>query len=169
MSLLIGFIFLVLGAISIVNPKAAWEIRTFIGRKLFAMSYKPSPKTFNRFKVLGLFYMIIGLLIIVSAPQTAVKEPPVNEVMVPAGTATLTGEVICLPHKDTSGPHTLECAFGLRTTDGLNFALDYGADYEKIPQTGETVTVTGHVTPVQALSTLHWQKYDIVGIISVQE
>ena len=36
---------------------------------------------------------------------------------------TFTGEVVCLPHKDKSGPTTLECAMGLLTDDGRYYEL----------------------------------------------
>lgn len=36
---------------------------------------------------------------------------------------TITGEPVCLPHKDTSGPTTLECALGLKGDDGRYYAL----------------------------------------------
>lgn len=35
----------------------------------------------------------------------------------------VSGTMICLPHKNTSGPQTLECAFGLKGDDGKNYAL----------------------------------------------
>lgn len=31
---------------------------------------------------------------------------------------TYTGKLVCLPHKNTSGPVTLECAYGLQTANG---------------------------------------------------
>ncbi len=73
----------------------------------------------------------------------------------------------CLPHKDSSGPQTLECAFGIAVdqSDG-HFAVDtrlmstYPVDFP----TGTKVRVTGVVTPASHLSSP--QKYDIDGIIS---
>jgi len=73
----------------------------------------------------------------------------------------------CLPHKDTSGPQTLECAFGIAVDQSdahyaVNTALmsTYPVDYP----TGTKVRVTGIVTPANQLSSP--QKYDIDGIIS---
>lgn len=79
---------------------------------------------------------------------------------------TLTGEYVCLPHRDTRGPQTLECAFGLKTATGEHYALDFG---EKPPtdfKGGQTVTLSGTITPIENLSSDQWQKYDIVGIFS---
>ncbi len=79
---------------------------------------------------------------------------------------TIVGYWECLPHKDTSGPQTAECAFGIAVdqSDG-HFAIDtslmetYPIDYP----TGTKLRVTGIVTPANQLSGV--QKYDIDGII----
>lgn len=36
---------------------------------------------------------------------------------------TFEGKIVCLPHKNTDGPQTLECATGLLTDDGKYYAL----------------------------------------------
>src|SRR5688572_24598229 len=61
---------------------------------------------------------------------------------------TLTGEYVCLPHKDTRGPQTLECAFGLKTDSGEYYALDFNLTSQKIPNfiTGQRYSVTGTIT-----------------------
>ena len=81
---------------------------------------------------------------------------------------TLTGEYVCLPHKDTSGPVTLECAFGLKTANGEHYALDLGNGDLTSFVAGQTATLSGTITPLALLSTDHWQKYDIEGILSVE-
>jgi len=85
--------------------------------------------------------------------------------------ATLTGEYLCLPHVDTSGPQTLECAFGLKTDDGTHYALDFNLMSQAMQdlRTGERITASGVVTPVERLSTDHWRKYPIVAIFSVTD
>lgn len=56
---------------------------------------------------------------------------------------TVEGTSICLPHKNTEGPQTLECAFGLMTEYG-NFALeDSGSRFTELYETGKKFTVTG--------------------------
>lgn len=80
---------------------------------------------------------------------------------------TIVGFWECLPHKDTSGPQTMECAFGIAVdqSDG-HFAVDtrlmstMSVDYA----VGTKVRVSGVVTPANQLSGI--QKYDIDGIIS---
>ncbi|OGM28904.1 hypothetical protein A2801_03010 [Candidatus Woesebacteria bacterium RIFCSPHIGHO2_01_FULL_41_10] len=81
---------------------------------------------------------------------------------------TLSGEYVCLPHKDTSGPQTMECAFGIKTPDGTHYAVDFGENGDLTQfVAGESVTLSGLVTPIEYISTDHWQIYDIVGIFSV--
>jgi len=78
---------------------------------------------------------------------------------------TLTGETVCLPHKDTSGI-TLECAIGLQTGPEEFYGLDMsGLQSGTYLDTGKRVEVTGTVTPVEALSSI--QKYDIRGVMRV--
>ncbi len=81
----------------------------------------------------------------------------------------LEGKVLCLPHKDTSGPQTLECAFGIQTDDGKNYALDAGSTSPLPYNTGDRIRANGVVTPIEALSSDHWQKYDVVGIFSIRD
>ena len=86
------------------------------------------------------------------------------------GQRSVTGTQICLPHRDTSGPQTLECALGLRGTDGQNYALDLSSlDEASRPliQTEGTVTVSGMFAPVEILADDYLAKYDIIGVISV--
>jgi hypothetical protein len=85
--------------------------------------------------------------------------------------ATLSGEYLCLPHVDTSGPQTLECAFGLKTDDGIYYALDFNLMSQTIPDLmmGQRISASGVVTPVERLSSDHWRQYPIVGIFSVTD
>lgn len=84
---------------------------------------------------------------------------------------TLTGEVVCLPHKDTDGPHTMECAFGMRTETGEHYALDLALMSQQGPilDSGDRFIASGMITPIELLSTDQWQKYDIEGIFSVTD
>jgi hypothetical protein len=85
--------------------------------------------------------------------------------------ATLTGIQICLPHKDTSGPQTLECALGIETDENEYYALDFNL-MSQMPtgiSHGERFTASGVITPIIRLSTDHWQKYNVQGIFSVTD
>jgi len=75
------------------------------------------------------------------------------------------GEIVCLPHKDTSGPITLECAYGIRSADGKHYALkDTDPEYNNIASlpTGEVAVITGKLIEE------YESKYDIVGIIEIE-
>jgi len=84
---------------------------------------------------------------------------------------TLTGAYLCLPHVDTSGPQTLECAFGLQTDDGLYYAIDFALMSQMPPAlpTGARIRANGVFVPLERLSTDHWRKYPIEGIFSVTD
>lgn len=81
---------------------------------------------------------------------------------------TLDGEYVCLPHRDTSGVQTDECAAGLRT-DTAYYALDFALMSATAPQltVGDRLRANGIFTPVETLSSDRWQQYDIAGIFSV--
>lgn len=85
--------------------------------------------------------------------------------------ATLTGEYICLPHTDTRGPQTLECAFGLKTDVGEYYAIDFAmmSQEHRLIETGKRISANGVVTPVAMLSSDHWRQYPIEGIFSVTD
>ncbi len=75
----------------------------------------------------------------------------------------------CLPHINTNGPQTLECAFGIKTDTGLHYAVNtslletYPVDFPA----GTRVKAEGVLVPADQLSSNTWQKYPIEGIISV--
>lgn len=78
------------------------------------------------------------------------------------GSFSVSGEMVCLPHKNSGDVQTLECAYGLRTDDNRH----YGLQYEPFPndiQIGQRVSVQG------VLTTANDSKYDIVGTIKVTE
>lgn len=85
--------------------------------------------------------------------------------------ATLTGVQVCLPHKNTDGPTTLECAIGMKTDAGEHYALDFSLMSQIPPsiQDGDRFEASGMVTPIEMLSTDQWQKYDVEGIFSVTD
>ncbi len=101
-----------------------------------------------------------------SAPETGTPVatvPPENNI-------ELRGTQICLPHKDTSGPQTMECAIGLKADDGANYGLDTSRlqpDAVGELYGGARVRIVGHYTPAEALSTDHFHKYDMKGIVQI--
>lgn len=81
---------------------------------------------------------------------------------------TLSGEKVCLPHKDTTGPQTLECAIGMKTDSGEYYALDTEAAVGvQNVQDGKRFIASGTITPIELLSSDYWQKYQVSGIFSI--
>jgi hypothetical protein len=75
--------------------------------------------------------------------------PRQNNVPIQHGTVTVRGRQICL-EKPGTGPQTLECALGLRATNGKDYALsDPSTDYHLTVQIndGGKFEVTGELTP----------------------
>ncbi len=80
------------------------------------------------------------------------------------GAIKISGTVMCLPHKDTSGPQTLECAYGLKDDSGRYYGLkDSDPTYKNI----SGVPVNTHVTVSGTFSKKSDTKYPTVGIIEV--
>lgn len=137
---------------------------------------KPSSKVFL---FIFFFCLLVGVGLAFTsfnpaiAPQSSPKMHVPETSVQPTGTisynATLEGEVVCLPHKDTSGPQTLECGFGLKADDGAHYALDAGGVNPPPYTTGQRIRANGLVTPVEMLSSDHWQKYNIKGIFSIKD
>lgn len=75
---------------------------------------------------------------------------------------TLSGELTCLPKKGP-GPHTMECAFGLKADDGTHWALRYL--WEVAPGLTDTqmrIRVTGVVGEMDPNTS-----YDVAGVLEV--
>jgi hypothetical protein len=134
-------------------------------------------RTANRKRLLliiFIFFLLVGGTIAFFNNQTRIDYrqvpslEPTRQIPDVPQEATLDGEVVCLPHKDTSGPQTLECAFGLKTDDGTHYALDAGDVNPPPYTTGQRIRANGLVTPIEAISSDHWQKYDIKGIFSIK-
>lgn len=77
-------------------------------------------------------------------------------------TINVTGEVVCLPHKNREGPQTMECAYGLMDQNGTYYGLS--SDIAGIPpyDVGDTISVEGKLVPPDPSN-----RYDIIGVIEV--
>lgn len=116
-------------------------------------------------------YVFLGLLVLVGAffllNNYIYHEKQEGDVVEPYE-ARLEGEYVCLPHKDTEGPQTDECAAGIKTVADEYYALDLAQAEELDSLTlGDRISATGLVTPIERLSTDHWKQYMIEGIFSV--
>ena len=124
-----------------------------------------SRKTLFALLILIVVAVLIGLISPREVPKKETTNTPEN---VTPFQVTVIGKVVCLPHKDTTGPVTAECAYGLQTPDGAYYALDLtqAGDISNI-MTDNSVIIDGMYTPISMISSDHWQTYDIGGIIQV--
>lgn len=119
--------------------------------------------------VLTTILLMVGLSFLFYQPtkRAIAPEIPTQPVIVPpAGAIVIRGTMVCLPHKDLSGPQTLECAFGLNDGAGRFFALrDTDPTYKNISDApmSTPVEVIGTFTPDEDT------KYQSVGTIDVAE
>jgi len=84
------------------------------------------------------------------------------------GLITISGEITCLPKKG-SGAQTMECAIGLKGTDGQHYGLKnlFKLDPEyKFSVGGLRVEVSGTFSP-EEMKGPDGNKYDVVGVIDV--
>lgn len=109
--------------------------------------------------------LLIALLAIAIANQASAPNSSDTPGITTGNTPiTATGEIVCLPHKNTEGPQTLECAYGMKTDGGIYYALvDPTSDYSFIGSVGggQHVKVTG------ILKTSVNSKYQDVGRLEI--
>jgi hypothetical protein len=83
----------------------------------------------------------------------------------------LEGQVVCLPHRNTTGPTTMECAYGLKADDGKY----YGLDNTGLPSTtppeydvGDRLSVEGTLVPQDQIPSNFWQTYNVSGLMAME-
>jgi hypothetical protein len=76
---------------------------------------------------------------------------------------SITGTIVCLPKKGP-GPHTLECAYGLRADSGAHYGLSnlFTGPWPWPLDTGDRARITGELSEPEANTS-----YDVVGVIEV--
>ena len=96
-------------------------------------------------------YIIIAVILVIAIAfllkKNFLSPPPTSPTVTsPTTTAkevTIKGTMTCLPHRDTSGPQTMECAFGLKGEDGVYYALhDTDPTYKNIGNIPNNIPVT---------------------------
>lgn len=105
------------------------------------------------------FVVSILLLALLAANQSAQNQQNADQPR-----AEYSGNLACLPYKNTQPGQTvtLECATGLRTTDGKYYALKDIPDEYKYLEFSTDIIVSGEVTPPAADD-----RYDTIGTIKV--
>jgi hypothetical protein len=93
------------------------------------------------------------------------KVPPVNEPVSTTPTSiSMKGEIVCLPHINTDGPQTMECAYGVKDVDGVYYALvDEDSNFQNISNApmNTPVLVEGMLTIQKS------DRYQSIGTIEV--
>jgi hypothetical protein len=113
----------------------------------------------------------IGVLLIAGVAFALSKqsEEAVTEQPISGESITITGQYMCLPHTNSDGPQTMECAFGVKTNTSKYYALDFESVNDESINTemNETVEVSGSFIPVGELGN-QGQIYPIEGAIKVK-
>jgi hypothetical protein len=92
------------------------------------------------------------------------KSPSAQVATQPAGPVVIKGVIVCLPHRDTTGPQTTECAFGLKDTAGRYYGLhDSSPSYKNI----SSVPMNTMVEVVGTFAPKEDTKYQSSGMITV--
>jgi hypothetical protein len=103
--------------------------------------------TSHKFLAIGLLLALALAAVLLVWVETSRAPAPSNGSTTPVGVeTTIEGEVVCLPHKDTDGPQTLECAYGIKLVNGTYYGLrDANDKYENISRlpTGKKARLTG--------------------------
>jgi len=123
----------------------------------------------NPFLVASTLLVAVGCILLTACGTTSSAQKNA-EVDAAPRQVTLSGSSVCLPHRDTSGPQTMECAFGLKTDDGSYYALDLLILESEILRdfpTQERLTLKGTLIPLEDIDERTWNVYDIVGQLRV--
>lgn len=104
---------------------------------------------------------VAGYLFFINTPVQPLDGTPQH--------VTLSGTYTCLPHMDTTGPQTEECAFGLKTDSGDYYAVNFGASAGAMDQfqSNAHITAEGFIVPRVALSDSRWAKYNMRGQFTI--
>ncbi len=114
--------------------------------------------------LLGGLTVLFGLMAFMSKAPGSYKHNKVIAPSLQSGPVSLIGRVVCLPHKNTDGPQTMECAFGFRDYQGTYYALrDTDPEYKNISNASmdSFVTIHGNLKPESS------DRYQSVGVIDI--
>jgi len=104
--------------------------------------------------IIGSLLLLLGLgaIVLYADQQLAQSQQAPPKV-------TLIGSISCVPHKQTDGPQTLECAVGLKTDDGKYYLLTSNPHTEMNGRVKVSGYITKTLTKYQAI-------YDAEGVIN---
>lgn len=116
----------------------------------------------KEFIALAVLLLVLGLAVL----TYALYDRPIDQAVVipPAGAVVIRGTMVCMPRRDSRGPQTLECAYGLQDEAGRYYGLqDTDPRYSNISRVpmNTRVDVAGTFTPKEDM------KYQSIGLIEV--
>lgn len=112
--------------------------------------------------IIVLIVAVAGLFVIRNNQTSLPENPKTIASPTPFESIEITGEIVCLPHKNPGEFQTMECAFGIKDNNtGNYYGLAFDPEENDLTMTGETVTVKGDFSEVPD------SIYDIVGKIDV--
>ncbi len=115
----------------------------------------------KRWLMLIFFIIILAGLVLFGAKELLAPEDQKNT---QAAFISTDGTLVCLPHKDQSGPQTMECAYGIQTDDGKYYGLqDTTANYELITR----FPMNTRVHAEGGLGTVADDRYQSSGVIQL--
>lgn len=109
----------------------------------------------------------VALVVIIAVGILVYKILEPKPVVVPdEGSISIKGTTLCLPHKDTNGPQTLECAYGLKDEKGQYYAIrDLDPTYKNISR----LAMNSQVTLVGNFREETSKIYPIIGVVEISE
>ncbi len=110
----------------------------------------------------------VTVLAFIGYSVSYMSDKPVDSTM---QTVTFSGTYTCLPYVDPSKDPSKECKFGLKTDDGVYYAVNFGASASAMEefQSRKHITAKGFVVPKEALSTDQWMPYNMKGVFTITE
>lgn len=120
-------------------------------------------KFFIDLLILLIIVALAGVIFLINQGNISNSNSKSTELPPTSSQITVVGTQACLPHKDQTGPQTLECAIGLKTTHGY-----YGL--KNIPQADLISNKLSTTKPFMVTGTLETgtdSKYDTLGTITV--
>ena len=118
------------------------------------------------FKKNAIWFVVLIALVIFSFLLFKGWDKIVNDEI--DGMVTITGNFSCLPLK-VGVPTTDACALGVRSRDGLHYALDISRiqDANSDLKAEDTIAVTGTFKPESGTQAPEWANYEISGVVLV--
>ena len=118
-------------------------------------------------QIIGLF-VVMGLVILFN---NFIYEEKQSDNLFEPYRASLSGEYLCLPHKEDIGEIPLDCVFGIKTDAGEYYGVNFflmSQMHDPI-EIGQRISANGSVVPVERLSAAQWRLYPVEGIFSVTD